>query len=106
MKQHSEIGYRIASSIPDLLPIAEWILYHHEWWNGRGYPNGLRELEIPLECRILTIADAFDAMTNNRPYHQAISRKQALMELERCSGTQFDPELVRFFIKGISRNGR
>ena len=101
MKQHSEIGYRIALSIPDLQPIAEWILHHHEWWCGQGYPGGLQKHEIPIECRILTIVDAYDAMTNNRPYHKAMSRKQAVIELERCSGTQFDPELVRSFVKLI-----
>lgn len=101
MKQHSEIGYRIALSIPDLQPIAEWILHHHEWWSGQGYPMGLKQHEIPIECRILTIVDAFDAMTNNRPYHKAISRKRAILELKRCAGTQFDPELVSSFVKLI-----
>lgn len=101
MKQHSEIGCRIAASIPDLAPIADWILMHHEWWNGKGYPIGSENTAIPIECRILAIADAYDAMTNDRPYRKAMSRKRAVNELQRCAGTQFDPELVRIFVENI-----
>lgn len=99
MQRHCEIGYRIAQSAPELIPIAEWVLKHHEWWNGQGYPLGLREQEIPLECRILAIADAYDAMTNDRPYRKALSRAKAVTQLKRCSGTQFDPVLVDKFIE-------
>ena len=99
MKRHCEIGYRIAQSAPDLVPIADWILKHHEWWNGNGYPLGLKGEEIPLECRILAIADAYDAMTNNRPYRKALSHDDAVRELKRCAGTQFDPNLVDVFIE-------
>ncbi|MFZ5651173.1 MAG: PAS domain S-box protein [Bacillota bacterium] len=98
MTRHSEIGHRIAQSAPDLAPIADWILKHHEWWNGKGYPLGLKGEEIPLECRILAIADAYDAMTNNRPYRKAMTHQQAVKELIRCSGAQFDPRLVSMFI--------
>jgi diguanylate cyclase (GGDEF)-like protein/PAS domain S-box-containing protein len=98
MQRHCEVGYRIAQSAPDLVPIAEWILKHHEWWNGQGYPLGLKGEEIPLECRILSIADAYDAMTNDRPYRKAIPHDQALLELLRCAGTQFDPRLVNKFV--------
>lgn len=98
MQRHSEIGYRIALASPDLAPIAEWILKHHEWWNGRGYPLGLKGEEIPLECRILAIADAYDAMVSDRPYRRALSRQEALEELRRCSGEQFDPDLVERFV--------
>ncbi|MHB8156358.1 MAG: PAS domain S-box protein [Desulfocucumaceae bacterium] len=97
MRRHSEIGHRIAQSAPDMVPIAEWILLHHEWWNGEGYPLGLRGENIPLECRILAIADAYDAMTSDRPYRKAITHKDALAELRRCAGTQFEPELVEKF---------
>lgn len=104
MQRHCEIGYRIAKSAPDLEPIADWIFKHHEWWNGKGYPMGLKGEEIPLACRILSIADAFDAMTSNRPYRRGMSTKAALAELERCAGTQFDPRLVRAFIQILKRN--
>jgi diguanylate cyclase (GGDEF)-like protein/PAS domain S-box-containing protein len=94
MKRHSEIGYRIARSSPDLVPIADWILKHHEWWNGKGYPFGLKGTDIPLEARILGIVDAYDAMTSDRPYRKALSHGEAIAELLRYSAIQFDPELV------------
>ncbi|MBP2666485.1 MAG: diguanylate cyclase with sensor, partial [Firmicutes bacterium] len=97
MKRHSEIGYRIALSSVDLLHIAEWILRHHEWWDGSGYPIGLAGADIPLECRILSIADAFDAMTSDRPYRKAMPINNAIQELKKCSGKQFDPALVDVF---------
>lgn len=99
MRRHSEIGHRIAQSAPDLALIADWILKHHEWWNGEGYPIGLKGEEIPLECRILAIVDAYDAMTSDRPYRSALSQVEAVAELERCAGTQFDPVLVKKFLK-------
>lgn len=98
MQRHCEIGHRIAQSIPDLPPIADWILKHHEWWNGQGYPLGLKGEEIPLECRMLSIVDAYDAMTKDRPYRKAISHEEAVAELKRCAGTQFDPWLVDKFL--------
>jgi len=106
MRRHCEIGYRIAQSSPDLLPIADWILKHQEWWNGKGYPLGLAGENIPLECRILAIADAYDAMTSDRPYRKAMSHEDAVNELRRCAGTQFDPNLVELFIATICFNGK
>ena len=103
MRRHAEIGHRIALSAPDLVPIASWILKHHEWWNGAGYPLGLFREEIPLECRILAIVDAYDAMTRNRPYRNALKHSAAIAELIRCAGTQFDPELVVEFVKVIQQ---
>ncbi|HHW61283.1 MAG TPA: diguanylate cyclase, partial [Syntrophomonadaceae bacterium] len=98
MKKHSEIGYRIARTSPDLAPIADWILMHHEWWDGSGYPLGIKGEEIPIECRILAIADAFDAMVSDRPYRKALSFQEALEQLKNGAGTQFDPYLVEQFI--------
>lgn len=98
IRRHSEIGHRIARSSPDLYPIADLILKHHEWWNGTGYPLGLVGKAIPLECRILAIADAYDAMTSDRPYRKAMNHETAIAELTRCAGIQFDPELVNKFI--------
>lgn len=102
MQRHSEIGYRIALSSPDLASIADWILKHHEWWNGGGYPFAIKGDDIPLQCRILGIADAFDAMTNSRPYRKSMAKTEALAELQRCSGTQFDPRLVSIFLQIVN----
>jgi diguanylate cyclase (GGDEF)-like protein/PAS domain S-box-containing protein len=99
MKRHCEIGHRIAMATSDLAPIAEYILKHHEHWNGQGYPLGLSGEDIPLECRILSIVDAFDSMTSARPYKEAHSREQALKELKRWAGIQFDPDLVDRFAR-------
>lgn len=104
MQRHSEIGYRIAMSAPDLAPIAEFILKHHEWWDGTGYPLKLKEESIPLECRILAIADAYDAMTSDRPYRKAMPHGEAIAEIDKCKGVQFDPELVPVFIKLLGKN--
>ncbi|MCX7884217.1 MAG: diguanylate cyclase [Caloramator sp.] len=102
MKRHTEIGCRIVSSIPDFENIAYYILYHHERYDGKGYPKGLRGEEIPLLSRILTIVDSFDVMTHERPYKKAISVKEAIDELKRCSGTQFDPKLVDVFVEIVN----
>lgn len=97
-KKHCEIGHLIAMSPPELNPIADLILKHHEWWNGNGYPLGLKGEDIPLECRILAIVDAYDAMTGERPYRKPLSHEEVVKELDKCAGTQFDPFLVKSFI--------
>lgn len=102
MQRHPEIGFRIAKSATDLAPIADWILKHHERWDGRGYPLGIEGEKIPLASRMLALADSFDAMTNDRPYHKAMDIDAALAEIRRCSGQQFDPELVEPFIEIVS----
>ncbi|NLK50934.1 MAG: HD domain-containing protein, partial [Syntrophomonadaceae bacterium] len=84
-----------------LIPIADWILKHHEWWNGKGYPLGLKGEEIPLECRILAVIDAYTAMTSDRPYRKALLSSEALWELKKGAGTQFDPNLVEKFTEAI-----
>ncbi len=101
MKKHPEIGFRIAQNNVDLAPISEYILSHHERWDGGGYPRGLKGKEIPVLSRILAIVDAFDAMTNERIYSKARSREEAAEEILRCAGTQFDPELARMFVMQV-----
>ena len=99
MKQHSTIGFRIASSAMPLSGIAYLILTHHERWDGTGYPNGLKQQDIPLASRILAIADAYDAMTHDRIYRTAITHDAAIAELISNRGTQFDPTLVDLFLE-------
>jgi diguanylate cyclase (GGDEF)-like protein len=99
MKRHCEIGYRIALSAADLVPIADWILKHHEWWDGQGYPLGIKGEEIPVECRLLAIANAYEALTSARPYRRTSSHWEAVAELRRYAGTQFDPELLEMFVR-------
>ena len=106
VQRHADIGYRIAQSISDLIPIADFILKHHEWWNGSGYPIGLKGEEIPLECRILAIVDAYDAMTSDRPYRKALQADAALAELRQQAGSQFDPELTAIFCELIVKRFR
>ena len=101
IRKHPETGYRIANSSPGLMHVADLILCHHEWWDGSGYPGGLKEQQIPLASRILAVVDAYDAMTHDRSYKKARSKEEAINELKLCSGTQFDPQLVRLFVKHI-----
>ena len=103
MQQHSEIGHRIALAMDDLATISDWILKHHERWDGKGYPYGIAKNDIPIQCRILAITDAYDAMISDRPYRKAISSSSALEELLRNAGTQFDPDLVEKFVKIMMR---
>jgi HD-GYP domain-containing protein (c-di-GMP phosphodiesterase class II) len=75
-------------------PVADWVLHHHERWDGSGYPDGLPGDRIPLGARIIFVADAYDAMTSERVYRRRVAPEQAVAELERCAGSQFDPEIV------------
>jgi diguanylate cyclase (GGDEF)-like protein/PAS domain S-box-containing protein len=103
MRQHSVIGYRIARSSTELAHIANLILHHHEWWDGRGYPEGLRGADIPIACRILAVVDAFDAMTNDRPYRRSMPAEKAEAQIRQGAGTQFDPEIVPIFLSLTER---
>jgi hypothetical protein len=101
VKRHCETGYQVAHSFPDLARIADVILYHHEHWDGTGYPQGLAGEQIPLLARILGIIDAYDVMTHERPYGKTRSPGSAIEELKKGAGRQFDPELVNLFIARV-----
>lgn len=105
MKKHPEIGYRIAQSSQELSHIAKHILFHHERWDGNGYPQGIQGDDIPRLSRIIAVVDAYDVMTNTRPYKSAVSHQKAVEELKRCSGTQFDPGVVTAFINIMGEQG-
>jgi len=103
MKRHPEIGYRIAMTSPELVPVAEGILYHQECWDGSGYPKGLCGENIPLLSRIIAVVDAYDAMTNDRPYRKAMEPAAAIEIIRKNAGTQFDPEIAKIFIDLMSK---
>jgi HD-GYP domain-containing protein (c-di-GMP phosphodiesterase class II) len=100
IRTHPVAGARLIETVEDFRPALPYVLHHHERWDGGGYPHGLSGEEIPVEARLLGVADAFDAMTSDRSYRPALSVEQALAELERCAGTQFDPELTETFVDG------
>jgi len=102
INQHPEIGYRIAQTVPELNQVAAYILAHHEHWDGGGYPKGLRGEDIPVASRIIAVVDAFDVMVTGRPYQPARTSKEAIAELKRCAGTQFDPNIVALFVRLLS----
>ncbi len=99
MKTHSEIGYRIAETSPGLMHISKYILAHHERWDGEGYPYGLKGEEIPILSRVISVVDVYDVMTHARVYKEAVSHQEAIEEIKRCSGTQFDPEVAGKFVE-------
>ncbi len=99
IKQHPRIGHRIIRDIPMLGDVLPGVLYHHERWDGRGYPEGLAGEDIPLMARIIGICDTFDAMSSNRSYRPALQRKDVLAEIRKCAGSQFDPDLVEPFMR-------
>ncbi|MBO5452301.1 MAG: HD domain-containing protein [Lachnospiraceae bacterium] len=99
MKQHTIKGYRIANASPELSSIADCILSHHEKWDGTGYPNKLKGEDIPLLARIISAVDSHDVMVHDRPYHRAMPEEDAIKELRRCAGTQFDPNIIVVFTR-------
>jgi HD-GYP domain-containing protein (c-di-GMP phosphodiesterase class II) len=103
IRRHPVTGARLVECFDDFEPALPYVLHHHERWDGLGYPHGLRGETIPVEARLLGVADAFDAMTSRRAYRSALSVEQALTELKRCAGTQFDPELAQTFVDGWRR---
>lgn len=104
IERHPEQGYQILRSINEFARLAEYVLAHHERWDGKGYPRALKGEDIPLEARIIAIADSYDAMTSDRPYRQAMTREAAAEELQRNAGSQFDPRLVKIFLEKVFSN--
>ena len=100
IRRHPVTGARLVESFEDFEAALPYVLPHHEHWDGFGYPHGLSGERIPLEARLLGVADAFDAMTSARAYRPALTVEQALVALERCAGSQFDPELAQAFVDG------
>jgi len=101
MKKHPEAGWRILNSVSEFSELSEFVLSHHERWDGTGYPRGLKGEQIPIEARIIMIADSFDAMTSMRSYRAALSHDEAINELKRYAGIQFDPQIVRLFVEKV-----
>jgi diguanylate cyclase (GGDEF)-like protein/PAS domain S-box-containing protein len=101
MKSHTTNGYQILRSADKYTRLADYALTHHERWDGKGYPKGLKQEEIPFFSRIIGICDAYEAMTSDRPYRKAMSKEYAINELKNCSGSQFDPHLVKIFIEEV-----
>ena len=97
VRAHPHAGALMVGLVPKYRAAVPCVLHHHERWDGRGYPSGSAGTEIPIEARVLAVADAFDAMTSDRPYRRALTHGKAISELERCAGTQFDPEVVAVF---------
>lgn len=101
MKRHTEVGYRILSTVNNMSEMADYILAHHERWDGKGYPKGLKGEEIPLQSRIISVAEAYDAMISRRTYGKMLTHEEAVLELEKNAGTQFDPEIVKVFVEKV-----
>jgi HD-GYP domain-containing protein (c-di-GMP phosphodiesterase class II) len=99
MEYHSFIGTKILQSVKLLEPVLPLVYHHHERYDGTGYPDGLKGEDIPLGARIISVADAFESMTADRPYRKALPLEEAFAELRFCSGKQFDPEIVKVFLK-------
>ncbi len=104
LQRHPQIGFRMLESL-GVDPVADWVLHHHERWDGSGYPNAVAGDTIPLGARIIFVADAFDAMTSDRVYRDRLSDVEALDELERCSGSQFDPAIVAALAEELGLTG-
>jgi HD-GYP domain-containing protein (c-di-GMP phosphodiesterase class II) len=103
MRRHTIIGERILDGAPALTAAARLVRSSHEHFDGKGYPDGLNGTEIPLGARIVAVCDAYDAMVSDRPYRGAVPSEEAIQELTRCAGTQFDPAVVEAFAIALAR---
>lgn len=101
IQRHPDIGYRILSASSEMLDLANCVLCHHERWDGCGYPRGLSGEEIPLEARIIALADSYDAMSSERPYRKALDNEVILYEIRKNAGHQFDPDITRLFVEKV-----
>lgn len=101
IKRHTEVSYQILKSVDEYAIIAEDVLYHHERIDGKGYPEGIKGQDIPLNSKIIAVVDSYDAMVGNRTYQKRKTKFEAIEELRRCSGTQFDPYIVDVFINKV-----
>ena len=98
VRTHPLVGARLVGAVGGRLAALPYVLYHHERWDGGGYPTGRAGDAIPLEARVLAVADAYDAMTSSRPYRRPVTAERALEEVARCAGTQFDPAIAAVFV--------
>ncbi|MBN2259744.1 MAG: PAS domain S-box protein [Clostridiales bacterium] len=103
IKRHPEVGYRILNAVNEMTEISQYVLAHHERWDGKGYPRGLKENEIPVQSRIICVADAFDAMTRERTYREVLTDQEAIDEIQKNSGIQFDPKVVDVFVNKVMK---
>jgi HD-GYP domain-containing protein (c-di-GMP phosphodiesterase class II) len=103
IKQHADMGAEIIDHIKHLRNIIPGVKYHHEQLDGTGYPEGLKGEKIPIIAKIVAVADTYDAMTTDRPYRKGLSKEWAIKELRRCSGTQFDKEVVEAFVQAYGK---
>jgi len=106
IKEHVNIGAQLLESSHILHQLIPGVRYHHERWDGKGYPEHLAQEDIPLEARILAVADAVETMASDRPYKRGMAPEEILEELQRCAGTQFDPAVVQAFVRVIEREGK
>lgn len=104
IKRHPEVGYRILSAVNDMADLADYVLSHHERWDGQGYPRGLKGEEIPWIARVIAVADTYDAITSERPYRKALSKEEAINEIAKNSCSQFDPQIVELFVEKVVRS--
>ncbi|MBP2071870.1 HD-GYP domain-containing protein [Thermoanaerobacterium butyriciformans] len=104
IKQHPVSGYEILKDVPFLKNVRYWVRYHHEWYNGNGYPDGISGRQIPLEAEILSVADVFDALVSDRPYRNAYTREEAYKIIVDSEGTQFSPRVIRLFKRAYEKN--